>query len=111
MPPRKSFGSQGESRGRDKDRDRDSRDDRDGKDSGREKFYRKKSCRFCQEKLPDPDYKDAKAFRSLLTERDKILPRRFTGLCARHQRCLTSTIKRARILGIVAFAPNQRKAV
>lgn len=106
MSPKRFYSPQGETR----ERDREDRDGRD-KDSGKERLYRKKYCRFCQEKLPDIDYKEARALRPLVTERDKILPRRFTGLCAQHQRQLTSAIKRARILGIVAFTSSQRKTV
>lgn len=68
------------------------------------RFQRKKFCRFCSEKVEFIDYKDTKALKNYLTERGKILPRRVTGTCARHQRELTESIKRARNIALLAFA-------
>lgn len=70
-----------------------------------------KTCRFCEDKELRIDYKDGKAFRPFLTERDKIHPRRQTGLCAFHQREMTRAIKRARHLGILCFVAAQRESV
>lgn len=64
--------------------------------------YRRKFCRFCKEDLAI-DYKDAKALKPYLTERGKIVPRRITGTCAKHQRELAMAIKRARVLAIIPF--------
>ena len=64
---------------------------------------RRKFCRFCAEKAEFIDYKDVKTLRGYMTERGKILPRRMTGTCAAHQRELTSAIKRARNIALVAF--------
>ncbi len=64
---------------------------------------KKKFCRFCAEKVPFIDYKDVKTLRGYTTERGKILPRRMTGTCARHQRELTTAIKRARNIALLAF--------
>ena len=68
------------------------------------KFQRRKFCRFCSEKFEFIDYKNIKILKSYLTERGKILPRRMTGTCAKHQRELSESIKRARSIALLAFA-------
>ncbi len=68
------------------------------------KFQRRKFCRFCSEKVEFIDYKNTKTLKSYLTERGKILPRRMTGTCAKHQRELSESIKRARSIALLAFA-------
>jgi small subunit ribosomal protein S18 len=68
------------------------------------KFQRRKFCRFCSEKVEYIDYKNIKILKSYLTERGKILPRRMTGTCAKHQRELSESIKRARSIALLAFA-------
>jgi small subunit ribosomal protein S18 len=68
------------------------------------RFQRRKFCRFCSEKVEYIDYKNIKVLRSFLTERGKILPRRMTGNCAKHQRELTESINRARNIALLAFA-------
>ncbi|MCR4790918.1 MAG: 30S ribosomal protein S18 [Treponemataceae bacterium] len=65
-------------------------------------FFRKKVCRFCANKTKI-DYKDADALRRYTTERGKILPRRITGTCAKHQRALALEIKRARAICLLPF--------
>ena len=67
------------------------------------RFHTRKYCKFCAEKVPFIDYKDYKTLRSYMTERGKILPRRMTGTCARHQRELTTAIKRARNIALLPF--------
>jgi small subunit ribosomal protein S18 len=67
------------------------------------RFQRKKFCRFCSEKTEYIDYKDIKKLRNYLTERGKILPRRMTGTCAKHQRELTVAIMRARNIALLSF--------
>ena len=64
---------------------------------------RRKVCAFCVDKIAWVDYKDAGRLRKYMTERAKILPRRITGNCARHQRQLTVAIKRARHLALLPF--------
>lgn len=64
---------------------------------------RKKVCQFCANKDSKIDYKDVKKLQRYLSERGKILPRRVTGTCAKHQRKLTIEIKRARIMALVPF--------
>ncbi len=72
---------------------------------GRRFVRRRKFCRFCADTSMVIDYKDPDLLRSFVTERYKILPARVTGTCARHQRALTSAIKRARILALLPFTP------
>ena len=69
----------------------------------RKKFQKKKVCRFCAEKI-DIDYKDAKLLRGFVTERGKIMPRRLTGTCAKHQRALASAVKTARTIILLPFS-------
>lgn len=64
---------------------------------------RKKSCSFCVDKVSAIDYKDINRLRRYVTERGKILPRRISGNCARHQRQLTRAIKRARNIALLPF--------
>jgi len=65
--------------------------------------FQKKYCKFCAENVSFIDYKDYKLLRSYMTERGKILPRRMTGNCAKHQRQLTTAIKRARNIALLPF--------
>jgi small subunit ribosomal protein S18 len=67
------------------------------------KRSRKRVCSFCVDKLETIDYKDVSRLRRYITERGKILPRRVTGNCARHQRMLTLAIKRARNIALLPF--------
>ena len=69
------------------------------------KFFRKKACRFCANKAKI-DYKDADGLRRFTTERGKILPRRITGTCAKHQRELALAIKRARAICLLPFVAD-----
>lgn len=64
---------------------------------------RKKVCSFCVDKIAAIDYKEAGRLRRFITERGKILPRRITGNCARHQRQLTISIKRARHMALMPY--------
>jgi len=66
---------------------------------------RRKFCKFCADKSLKIDHKDPELLSQFITERFKILPARVTGTCAFHQRQLTSAIKRARILALLAFTP------
>ena len=69
----------------------------------RKPVSKKKVCAFCVDKNNVIDYKDAAKLRRYITENGKILPRRQTGVCARHQRELANAIKRARIMAILPF--------
>lgn len=65
-------------------------------------FFRKKVCKFCTQKVV-ADYKNPDGLRRFITDRGKILPRRITGTCAKHQRTLAREIKRARNLAMIPF--------
>ena len=67
---------------------------------------RKKICNFCAEKAEVIDYKDALKLRKYVSERSKILPRRITGTCAKHQRELTIAIKRARHIALIPYTSD-----
>ena len=67
---------------------------------------RKKVCSFCGDKIDYIDYKDTAKLRRFLSERGKILPRRTTGTCAKHQRQLTTAIKRARHVALLPFVAD-----
>ena len=67
------------------------------------KKKRKKVCNFCAEKTEMIDYKDVLKLRKYVSERSKILPRRITGTCAKHQRELTIAIKRARHIALIPY--------
>lgn len=75
-----------------------------GERGGRFRRPRRKSCRFCAEKVVAIDYKDFNRIRSFVSERGKIVPSRMTGTCASHQRELTKAIKRARNIALLPFA-------
>ncbi|GHV95580.1 hypothetical protein AGMMS50293_19000 [Spirochaetia bacterium] len=83
-------------------------DGRDGEDrmgrggKGGKVFFKKKVCKFCVQKLKI-DYKDSDTLRRFITERGKILPRRITGTCAKHQRALALAIKQARSIALLPF--------
>ena len=66
----------------------------------------RKVCQFCADKIDYIDYKDVARLRRYMSERAKILPRRVTGTCARHQRDLTTAIKRARQIALVPFVTD-----
>ncbi len=70
----------------------------------RQYFRKKKVCRFCTEKVDFIDYKKADVLQGFVQERGKILPRRMTGTCSRHQRWLMVAIKRARNIAMLPFA-------
>ncbi len=65
---------------------------------------RKKVCSFCVDKVDSIDYKELGRLRKYITERGKILPRRISGNCAKHQRQLTIAIKRARNVALLPFS-------
>ncbi len=80
------------------------------KDSKRKSYgggmHRKKVCQFCADKTAVIDYKDVETLKKYISERGKILPRRITGTCARHQRALTSAIKRARHIALLPYTTD-----
>ncbi len=66
-------------------------------------FHRRKVCRFCADSKAVINYKDSKSLRYFITERGKIIPRRISGTCAKHQRALTVAIKRARSIALLPY--------
>jgi small subunit ribosomal protein S18 len=69
----------------------------------RRRFGRRKVCKFCADRVDVVDYKDVRRLKTLITERGKIIPRRISGSCARHQRQLTHAIKRARTVALLPY--------
>jgi small subunit ribosomal protein S18 len=69
-------------------------------------FRRRKYCKFCENKVQWIDYKDLKTLQNYTPERSKILPRRISGTCAKHQRELMRAIKRARIIAFLPFTSD-----
>ncbi len=67
-------------------------------------YQKRKMCRFCVDKNLQISYKDFNSLRYFITERGKIIPRRISGTCAKHQRKLSSAIKRARVISIMPFS-------
>ena len=74
-----------------------------GPDRKKKLFMRRKVCRFCTDRKLDIDYKNPRILRYFVTERGKIVPRRISGNCAKHQRVVTVAIKRARNIAILPF--------
>ena len=67
---------------------------------------RPKVCHFCVVKIEHVDYKEIEKLKKYITERGKIVPRRVTGTCAKHQRQITRAIKRARIIALLPFTSD-----
>jgi len=82
-----------------KERDNDTR--RRGSGGGGSR--RRRVCKFCADTTQKIDYKDAQSIRYFITERGKIVPRRISGTCAKHQRALCLAIKRARNIALMPF--------
>ncbi|MGG7179212.1 30S ribosomal protein S18 [Clostridium paraputrificum] len=70
---------------------------------GKMRRSRKKVCAFCVDKAENIDYKDVAKLRKFVTERGKILPRRISGTCAKHQRELTTAVKKSRNIALLPF--------
>ena len=66
-------------------------------------YHRRKICRFCADTSLAINYKDPKTLKYFITERGKIIPRRISGTCAKHQRTLTHAIKRARTIALLPY--------
>lgn len=93
---RPATGARGEDRG-----ERGGSDD--DKRGGGRGYGRKKVCRFCAEKNAKVDFKDQATLKYFVTERGKIIPRRISGCCAKHQREVATAIKRARGLALLPY--------
>lgn len=74
-------------------------------------YNRRKVCSFCVDHMDEIDYKDLGRLRRYINERGKIEPRRKTGTCAKHQRRLTTALKRARILALLPYTPEQANRI
>lgn len=85
--------------------DRPQRPQRPAQRGGGRFQRRRKFCKFCADTTINIDHKDPDLLRGFITERYKILPSRVTGTCSKHQRFLTTAVKRARILALVPFTP------
>ena len=89
--------------------DREERGEHGGDERGGGRgFGRRKVCRFCADKALKVDYKDQQALKYFLTERGKIIPRRISGNCAKHQREVATAVKRARMLAILPYTSGTR---
>jgi small subunit ribosomal protein S18 len=98
-----------EGRGRSSSSSSGGRGGRDGEkkdDKKRTLFRRRKVCKFCADKIDDINYKDVKLLGSFVPERGKVLPRRISGTCAKHQRGLRVAIVRARQLALLPYAAD-----
>jgi len=85
---------------------RDSFDKSEGRGGNRMRRAKKKVCSFCVDKVTDIDYKEHIKLRKFVSEKGKILPRRVTGCCAKHQRQLTIAIKRARHIALLPYTTD-----
>src|SRR5258707_14664768 len=92
-------------------RDRGGREDRGGSDMerGSRGFGRRKVCRYCADKNLKVDYKNAADLKYFVTERGKIVPRRISGNCARHQREVATAIKRGRQVALLPLTVMQHQ--
>ncbi len=72
----------------------------------RRAYRRQKVCKFCVDKVALVDFKDVKRLRGFVRDRGKIIPRRISGNCARHQRQLTAAVRRARSIALLAYATD-----
>ncbi len=80
--------------------------ERNERSRGGRRNSRRKVCAFCADKVETIDYKDVARLRRYISERAKIVPRRVTGTCARHQRELTVAIKRARHIALLPYVAD-----
>jgi small subunit ribosomal protein S18 len=72
-------------------------------------FHKRKFCKFCNDSTLKIEYKQTMLLKDLLTERGKIMPRRITGSCAKHQRELTVAIKKARMIALLPYVTAEGK--
>jgi small subunit ribosomal protein S18 len=77
---------------------------KDGKGPRKRAFARRKVCRFCADKNVGIDYKDPQTLKYFITDRGKIIPRRISGNCAKHQRKVSTAVKQARMIALLPFA-------
>jgi small subunit ribosomal protein S18 len=95
-------------RGRDREMDRGGGGDRErDKDGTFRRGGRRRGCPYCSDENLPIDYKDPQSLRYFVTDRGKVVPRRISGTCAKHQRQLTVAIKRARNIALLPFTANE----
>jgi small subunit ribosomal protein S18 len=75
-----------------------------GDDGGKKKMGRRKACKFCADDKIKIDYKDASLLKYFITDRGKLVPRRLSGNCAKHQREIAVSVNRARMIALMPFA-------
>ena len=75
-----------------------------GEDGGKRKMGRRKACKFCADEKLKIDYKDSGLLKYFITDRGKLVPRRLSGNCAKHQREIAVSVKRARMIALMPFA-------
>jgi small subunit ribosomal protein S18 len=75
-----------------------------GDDGGKKKLGRRKMCKFCADEKLDIDYKNASLLKYFITDRGKLVPRRLSGNCAKHQRAIAVAVNRARMIALMPFA-------
>ncbi len=97
MGPKRGAGGRGRAAGDDKNKPGGPR---------RGLFRRRKVCKFCADKIDDINYKDVKLLSGFVPERGKVLPRRISGTCAKHQRGLRIAIVRARQIALLPYASD-----
>jgi small subunit ribosomal protein S18 len=102
----KKTGSGGRGRGGSGSRTGGAQGDRAAGGQRRSLFRRRKVCKFCADKIDDINYKDVKLLSGFVPERAKVLPRRISGTCAKHQRKLRVAIMRARVLAMLPYAAD-----
>jgi small subunit ribosomal protein S18 len=89
-----------------RERSSDRPDSRDKEGTGGFRRARRRGCSFCSDEALAIDYKDPQSLRYFVTERGKIVPRRISGNCAKHQRTVTLAVKRARNIALLPFTSN-----
>ena len=82
------------------------REKKERKEKKESKSFKRKYCKLCLEKVGFVDYKDDKRLGRFITDRGKIVPRRVSGTCSRHQKQITVAVKRARILALLPFTSD-----
>jgi len=75
-----------------------------GEDGGKRKMGRRKACKFCADDKIKIDYKDASLLKYFITDRGKLVPRRLSGNCAKHQRAITVAVNRSRVIALMPYA-------
>jgi small subunit ribosomal protein S18 len=101
-----AFGGPKKSGGNGRGKDAKAGDKAGARQRGGGFFRRRKVCKFCADKIDDINYKDTKLLSGFVPERGKVLPRRISGTCAKHQRALRVAIVRARQLALLPYAAD-----